>query len=226
MARKMTRGECALCNRVLGKRALVRHLREHLDSQQASGDADPEGSKDLVHILVDGKYRPEYWMHLEAGGDLTLARLDDMLRYEWLECCDHMSEFLIDGERYTSNLWEDAPRGAGMGVQLRDVLAEGTEFEHVYDFGSSTHLRLRVVGWRRGPSLPVTVRILARNEPPERACVRCGEPAELVCTGCCEGPEGTLLCGACGGDHGCDDERLVIISNSPRCGVCAYEGWD
>ena len=224
MARRMTKGECEFCGEVVGKRALIRHLRDHLDSWRGLRDARWEDPVDMIHILVDGRYRPEYWMHLEARGDTTLAELDGMLRNEWLECCDHLSGFIIGGERFVSNPWGDAPGGPGVDMELHRVLVKGVEFEHLYDFGSTTYLRLRVVGWRRGPPEPVTIRLLARNEPPTFECVRCGRPAEHVCTGCYEGREGTHLCGGCGADHDCDEYRLMPITNSPRCGVCAYDG--
>lgn len=56
----------------------------------------------FFHILVEGRYNPQYWMHLEMAASDTLAYLDDFLRAIWLECCGHLSEFTIGGTSYSS----------------------------------------------------------------------------------------------------------------------------
>src|SRR5207247_4292467 len=56
----------------------------------------------LFHLVVEGRYNPEYWMHLEMPASDALADLDDFLRVIWLECCGHLSEFTIGGTSYSS----------------------------------------------------------------------------------------------------------------------------
>jgi hypothetical protein len=69
----------------------------------AGEDAASSVSKTrLFHILVEGHYNPQYWMHLEISASEELATLDDFLRSIWLECCDHLSAFRIDGTSYDS----------------------------------------------------------------------------------------------------------------------------
>jgi len=203
----MTRGVCTTCGKLLGKSSMTSHLQTHFAT----------GTVTQFHLLVDSG--SEFWMHLQARHDTTLADLDMFLRDEWLECCDHMSQFKIGGKAYTSH--PEHGEG-GMDVALTDVLAE--EFVYEYDFGSTTTLRLRVVGtWQGAPGRsPVT--LLARNEPPARPCVECGRPGEVVCVACCDGPNGTVLCGECAGGHGCDEDHRLPVVNSPRCGVCGYTG--
>jgi hypothetical protein len=112
-----------------------------------------------------------------------------------------------------------------MDVPLADVLNVGTKFTHEYDFGSTTELRLRVVGEREGVPLddedPVT--LLARNDPPDIRCVVCGEPATQVCTSCNWQDQG-WLCDKCAPKHECGEEMLLPVVNSPRVGVCGYTG--
>ena len=53
----------------------------------------------LFHIVLEGKYNPQYWMHIEMPTDAQLIELDDFIRAVWVECCDHLSAFQI-GEFY------------------------------------------------------------------------------------------------------------------------------
>ena len=223
MTGKATRGECTICGKELGKRALTRHLQAHI----ASGEGEPKGKGHvvtMVHLLVDTRHGSEYWMHVMARGDATLANLDSFLREEWLECCDHMSQFKVGGRAYTSQP-DFATWGEGdMDVALADVLGVGQEFTHEYDFGSTTTLRLRVMGTWQGIPGTLPIKMLARNEPPERPCIVCGRPADIVCVACYEGPHGTVLCDACAEGHDCDEDYRLPVVNSPRCGVCGYTG--
>ena len=73
----------------------------------------------------------------------------------------------------------------------------------------------RVGGWRKDK-----LSILARNNPIDYVCGKCGEKtATAVCAECME-----LLCDDCKKGHECGEEMLLNVCNSPRCGVCAYEG--
>jgi hypothetical protein len=79
-------------------------MTQHLKScraRLASIDKSEGEKQRLFHIQVEGKYRPAYWMHLEIPASARLADLDSFLRYSWLECCDHLSEFEIGGETYS-----------------------------------------------------------------------------------------------------------------------------
>ncbi|TMD93630.1 MAG: hypothetical protein E6I79_03545 [Chloroflexi bacterium] len=63
----------------------------------------PEGKQfiraKLFHIVLEGKYNPQYWMHIEVPAEAQLMLLDDFIRAAWVECCDHLSAFQI-GEFY------------------------------------------------------------------------------------------------------------------------------
>ena len=61
---------------------------------------------------------------------------------------------------------------------------------------------------------------------PEAKCVKCGEPAKMLCIQCLydNGEEGTL-CAKHAKTHPHDDygEPMPLV-NSPRSGMCAYSG--
>jgi hypothetical protein len=109
----------------------------------------------------------------------------------------------------------------GMGTQIGRVLDVGTKFFYEYDFGSTTELRLTVLGFWNLDKPKGAVQLLARNEPPPINCVQCKtQPATEICTACGE----AWLCGSCAAEHDCGEEMLLPVVNSPRAGVCGYAG--
>jgi len=113
-----------------------------------------------------GTYAPLYWLDVELRGRGTLEDLDRFLRAEWVDCCSHLSSFTISPLTYGQGYGD---RSAA--VALRRVLPDrGVRFLYEYDFGSTTRLTLRVIGWRQGSMGREPVRILARNQPPAWQC--------------------------------------------------------
>ena len=70
-----------------------------------------------------------------------------------------------------------------------------------------------------------SVRLLARNVPPEFSCSSCGKPATLICNECLYKSENPFFCDDYGEEHEHED-MLLSVCNSPRMGECAYEGDD
>ena len=92
--------------------------------------------------------------------DTTLRQLDDFLRGAWLECCGHLSQFTIEGTRY-SNLAPrpNYPNAAAirpdywmeddevhMDVAVGDVMPVGVVVSYEYDYGDTTELFLENLG--------------------------------------------------------------------------------
>lgn len=135
-------GKCYLCGGTFGKAGMTRHLQACRERQ--AGPETPlvgQGMREgrVFHIVVAGRNRSEYWMHLEVPAAASLRDLDRFLRDTWLECCGHMSAFEIAGERYCS----DPVGGLGgrsMNAQIGKLLAPGVKFYHEYDFGTPTEL--------------------------------------------------------------------------------------
>jgi hypothetical protein len=220
----ISNGKCSLCGGVFDKAAMTSHLKSCIRKQDAAEAATAQKGaqrKPVFHLSVEGRYLPEYWMHLEVPADATLDTLDRFLRDTWLECCGHMSAFEIQGARYSVEPM-DFDDG-DMNVKLKDVLAPGMKFYHAYDFGSTTHVTLKVVAERESEITSRHIKVLARNGPPVIPCSRCGAPAVKVCAECVYSGEG-WLCEKCAGAHECGDEMLLPVVNSPRVGVCGYTG--
>ena len=186
------------------------------------------GKARILHMVVQGRYSPEYWMHLEVVANAKLKVLDSFLRGIWLECCGHLSAFTIGGIRYNSDLDKESLfysdfKDKSMNCKIGSVLGTGMKFIHEYDFGTTTELSLKVASERIGKPVNEPVQIMARNDPPKIACMVCGEVATQVCAQCIYDGEG-WLCNKCGKKHKCDEDMLLPVVNSPRVGVCGYTG--
>jgi hypothetical protein len=222
---KRTHGQCNVCNDTFSKAGMTRHLQSCREGEVVS--KEPSGNRGLqktrlLHLLIEGQGLPDYWMHVEAPADVTLEDLDHFLRDTWLECCGHLSAFTIGDTTYLSHPGEEFD-DEGMDVALGDILRPGMEFHHKYDFGTTTHLSLRVVSEREGKIASESIQILARNDPRLITCEMCGEIATLVCAQCIWSDEG-WLCDKCAGEHKCGEEMLLPVVDSPRVGMCGYTG--
>jgi predicted RNA-binding Zn-ribbon protein involved in translation (DUF1610 family) len=213
---------------VFNKAAMTRHLKGCLDSPAAKpGKPNKWVARNSFHLLVEGRYAREYWLHLDVPAAVTLAKLDEFLRHIWLECCGHMSAFTIGEVRYSVALlpdpFSDESDELDMNRKLKEVLSPGTTFTHEYDFGTTTELKLKVLsqGIRAGTSSEV--RILARNEPPPIKCESCGKDATQVCSQCLW-DSAAWFCDKCAKKHKCGEEMLLPAANSPRVGMCGYCG--
>jgi hypothetical protein len=225
MTRRTSEGQCNLCGVTFSKSAMTRHLKSCKQKEQNSGKSSPSRNlrqAEIFHLMVEGRYAPDYWMHLEVPADATLEDLDSFLRRIWLECCGHMSAFMIEGKTYSV-----APMAEfddeSMETRLDDVLNPGMKFNYEYDFGSTTHLSMKVVSQEQKQIKDEFITVLARNEPPSIHCMSCGKMAAQVCTECLWSGEG-WLCDECAAEHKCGEEMLLPVVNSPRVGVCGYTG--
>jgi len=220
-----TNGTCAVCCKSFSKTAMKKHLESSGHSaREGSGYQMPVGAK-LFTILVEGSFFNEYWMYLEVPANTILRRLDNFLRDTWVECCGHMSMFMIDGKRYLSETDEFFKEDLSMHYILDKVLSPGKKFSYEYDFGSPTQLDLKVVGEREIEDSDSSVVILARNEPPLPVCSSCGKIATYICRHCGCNNEG-WVCDNCSSGHECGEEMLLPVVNSPRVGICGYTGMD
>ena len=72
-----------------------------------------------------------------------------------------------------------------MKVKVETIFVPGLEIPYEYDFGTTSHLLIKVVAQRLGkPTTGHPIVLLARNkfEPPP--CMVCGQPATQLCSEC------------------------------------------
>ena len=180
-----SKGKCSFCDATVTKAAMTNHLKS---CEQRKAASEIPGSKQksrsrktqIIHLVVEGRGLPGYWMHLEVNSNANLEKLDSFLRDTWLECCGHMSAFTIEGTRYSVSPMRDFDEKS-MKVALGDVLRPGMKFYHEYDFGTTTELTLRVISELEGEAKSKSIQVLARNDPPTITCESCGKIATKVC---------------------------------------------
>ena len=202
-------GSCALC----GHRALKAKMVTHLAACAASHDT-PGPAKALLLLRIEAAHDGRYWVLVEARADATLQHLDAFLRKLWVECCGHLSAFVVDRR--------EVPMSATAGAALRSA---GVKFAYEYDFGSTTALAGQVLGARRGSIGRGLIRLLARNDALRETCAECPELGTLVCPYCIETEEKYLFCDSHAAMHEHADEDVYLpVVNSPRMGACGYTG--
>lgn len=215
MTTKSPKATCLLCKSEYTGAGMTKHLQSCLPKSLGNQRKQQKfRSQPFFHILVKGAHLPEYWLHLRVSSNSKLEELDQFLRDIWLECCGHMSAF--------SYRRDDIE----MGQKLKEVLIPGMELRHEYDFGSPTELLVKALTEYAGPmekNRPA-VEILARNEAPEVPCNECEKSlATQICIAC-QWSGSVWLCETCAEDHQCGKEMMLPVVNSPRTGVCGYEG--
>ncbi|HJT58617.1 MAG TPA: hypothetical protein VJ761_19065 [Ktedonobacteraceae bacterium] len=109
MVKVISKGICNFCKSEIDKSKMSQHLKycKQRKQAEAAGEAKAATSQDaqktkLFHVVVEGRYNPQYWMHLELPALDTFEDLDQFLRDTWVECCGHLSEFRVGNKSYTS----------------------------------------------------------------------------------------------------------------------------
>lgn len=212
MRPKATRGTCTRCGKDYTRAGMAKHLAKCVTNEKRP--VKGKISSPCFHLQVSAKFTSAYWLHLQVDANTTLKILDRFLRDIWLECCGHMSLFLV------------AHREIGMSRRLSSFLSPGMEIDYEYDMGDTTSLEIKAMGTYQGQVAPrKPVEILARNQPPDVLCDACGHGSAVkICPECQWEGEG-WLCAKCAAKHGCGDEDYLLpVVNSPRAGVCGYVG--
>jgi len=219
-------GLCSLCGRVYSKASMVRHLRKHLQARQ--------GDTPLVWLRVTDATpwavlpSQAFWLDLEVPLDLPLVDLDDFLRAVWVECCGHLSHFVATYQGATI-YFEVHPEEP---IPTKEDLEKEFRLDRDSITDPSAPLWVRFAQAFPGPGGAAgprpegkpAIRVLSRNFKPRIPCDVCDKPAEFLAVD----DEGyyQALCKQ-HADEAYDKgeaEYLYPLVNSPRTGLCGYEG--
>ncbi len=142
----------------IGKFPISSH---HTDDATSNSDHSPPTMTPAFTIMVsDGPY----WMILLVPKVMKLHYLDRFLRMTWLECCCHLSCFIIDDEWYhcpsgmTSNCkghggyFDEVDTKVMTDYRVQDVMHVGDIIGYNYDFGTTTNLKVDIFGESQSPS--------------------------------------------------------------------------
>ena len=218
--KKQSRGTCVFCGHETTKGAMSKHMAACPQRQAQSAQAEQSKRKPevLYYLRAQDAYGGDFWLDLEVRGSATLKEIDAYLRAIWLECCGHLSQFSIGG-------W----RGSEIAKSRRidAVFHPEVELTHIYDFGTSSETRIKMIGQRKGTPLTAKpMALMARNLMPEAVCLECGQPASHLCMECMiEEQASGFLCAQHASTHPHDNygEPTELV-NSPRLGMCGYDG--
>lgn len=219
MARKkQSRGDCVFCGKEMTKGGLSRHLKTCPQRREAISKVQSGRKQRLYHLQIQDAWASDFWLHVEINGNAALSDLDYYLREIWLECCGHLSQFSEGG-------W--AGEEISMNRKIGQVFKPGVVLTHIYDFGSSSETLVKAINVREGrPLSGHPVYLMARNKMPAATCAECGKPAGWLCMECLiEEDEWATLCEKHAAEHPHEDygEPIPLI-NSPRLGMCGYDG--
>jgi hypothetical protein len=231
---------------MFSKKSIAEHLVSELKEKEMVW-IGKEGKSFFVEVEPDRHYYGAngFFLCLWIDGEDTMEDIDRFLRGIWLECCGHMSAFYDHETRRKEDDWNplkamellnrgDMKEYAAMmeeeageipkNRKAADVLRKDLTLEYEYDFGSTTYLSLNII---EEFSIPAVVEnmLLSRNAPLEILCQECEQaPAVELCSA-----DGGAFCAKCAKKHAeeCEDfadYAAMPVVNSPRMGVCAYDG--
>jgi len=232
-------GKCIFCGKEFAKAGISRHLTS-CKARQAKNEEVAVGSKGkpvpLYHLAILGTYANMYWMHLEMPASAKLGTLDQFLRDMWLECCGHLSQFIVGNIHYSVMPNDDADFGyfgfaarfeeKSMNFALSKAVKPGDTFHHEYDFGTTTDLTLKVMAEHIGVPHTKDIFIMSRSEAPAITCEICKQkPATHICSDCYY-DEPNWFCADCAkkASEEDGDKYFLPVVNSPRVGQCGYTG--
>src|SRR6266566_1873448 len=160
-----TTGICNYCNGEFDKGKMTQHLK-HCKERAAAITASIEGGtkqkQKLFHILAEGRYNPQYWMHLEIPASEPLYTLDGFFRDVWVECCGHLSGFEIAGTSYSDEPEDFSFEMIGAEAQEKEDEVDEDEEEEEYEDLSPEELAREVTKFL-GEDIPEMRTLLPRE---------------------------------------------------------------
>ncbi|MCX6354113.1 MAG: hypothetical protein NTZ78_04310 [Candidatus Aureabacteria bacterium] len=217
---KQSKGKCAYCGQEETQRKMPGHLAKCPQRRELISKVDRKGgrSEAFFYLRVRDAWQKEFCLDLEMRGSASLNDLDNYLRAIWLECCGHCSRFSIGGWK-----GEEIPKTQ----KVKALLGAGIELTHIYDFGTESVTLIKAASVREGaPTTSHPIALMARNMLPEMRCMKCKKPAIWLCMECViEDERWGVLCDEHVKTHPHDNYgEAVRIVNSPRLGMCGYNG--
>ena len=232
-----TKGCCKYCAKEYTRTGIVKHLVSCKERKTQLDNLKKKVS--CYELVLYGKYNKDYWLVIQVNENATLKDLDQFIRDIWVECCGHLSAFEIYGQRYEAFPYEDSFWGEpskSMAYKLKDILEQGMKIEYEYDYGFTTEIMITVQDYYDAPAQKEKITILSRNKKPQFICSKCGNHIAAWIDSERFYDEDPFLCEEClekyeegemdeeGEECSFNIECLLPICNSPRMGVCGYEG--
>ena len=200
------KARCNLCQKEY--KGLKRHLNSCIDK------TFEKGRENLYYLIIESDPK-RYYLHISIRANATLADLDAYIREVWVECCGHMSDFYLRGDRGRIDIT----------TSIKKAFSSSKKLGYIYDYGTSTYLSVEFVKSFKGKQEHI-IKTLARNSYLKVICEQCKKrEAVAVCSQCMWNEDEAYLCHSCMPEHKCDMEMFLPYVNSPRVGECGYGSW-
>lgn len=121
-------GICEFCKAEIAKNKMTQHLKFCKQRFATIAEKEKKSRKPkerLFHILAEGQYDPQYWLHFEIPASASLWVIDDFLKDMWIDDLDHLSGFTINGTSYS----EDYPTEFFMSEEAANEVEDEEEGE-------------------------------------------------------------------------------------------------
>src|SRR5215469_14433593 len=108
--RPISKGICTFCQTELAKNRMTQHLKfckQRLATLAEQEEQSQKPKTRLFHILAEGQYNPQYWLHFEVPASASLWSLDSFLKDMWIDDLDHLSSFTINGTNYSEDFEDE-----------------------------------------------------------------------------------------------------------------------
>jgi hypothetical protein len=156
--RPISKGICAFCKVELAKNKITQHLKSCKQrlASIASQEENPQETKmRLFHILAEGQYNPQYWLHFEVPASASLGVLDNFLKDMWIDDLDHLSGFEINGTSYNTAYPDDffsfSKGFKEESIEEEDVShGKQAKVKRLIDEATSTYLKQQYFAGRTG----------------------------------------------------------------------------
>lgn len=107
---KRIKGKCKYCGKEYTQSYMKKHLPEcEVRKIQLAGEKETTQCG-YFDLMILPKYFKDYWLFIEVQDTSTLRDIDFFLRDIWLECCNHLSDFSINGTQYENMPIDDLCR--------------------------------------------------------------------------------------------------------------------
>ncbi|WP_297632333.1 SEC-C metal-binding domain-containing protein [uncultured Clostridium sp.] len=170
-------GKCYFCGKDVTNRTAKRHAKtcSVFQEKNEEGIKLSKSLKERFIIKINDKETKKFTLYIVMDSYLKLRELDNFIRDIWVECCNHLSLFKINGERYFSNT--EINDGENQEYRLEEIFDIGDKFDYEYDFGTTTYLEGEIIdkikSGDNAPQIEIIIRnnkIGAVNSPREDEC--------------------------------------------------------
>ncbi|WP_338793507.1 hypothetical protein [Bernardetia sp. MNP-M8] len=218
-------GVCFYCNEIVSKQGITKHISSHLKKMEKEINYDTKSTDTYYQISITAD---EMFLVIIIESKVSFTTLDVFLRDIWVECCGHMSSFRTKSGISIMDADYDSQ---SMKTPLSDIYEKGLIMDYEYDFGSTTYLKVKFVNEYILPKQKKKIKLISRNEPLPIVCTMCKkEYAREICLVDIDYDyKDGYFCKKCSKEHAkeCedfDDYAKTKIVNSPRAGICGYDG--